>query len=318
MSAKETSEAQMWDAKRKDDLEKFEKAAATTAEYLLRRQRKEVLEKCHRIALVGAGTDPNCASRIRTEKLLGYGLEIVPVIPRLKKYLGFPCYSSLAEIPGEVDIVQVYPCEGVDLPKVARETVEKKAKAFWVEEDECSLEVREILSQGGVQVVEHESLEREYSKHFPFLGPGHVPTSSGKRVTVEGRMTRHPVTVQRHDGIKDALEKMKQGRFRHLPLVDDQGGKLIGMLSDRDIRLIRPSLAFVSHEEAATQLWSTSVEQTAVFDPVTIPPDASLEQAAELMLRWGIGGLPVISKERVLMGIITYTDLLREFVARGN
>jgi len=87
---------------------------------------------------------------------------------------------------------------------------------------------------------------------------------------------------------------------------------------DRDIRLIRPSLAFVSSEDAAVQLWSTAVRQAAVFDPVTIQPDQPLEQAAELMLRWEIGGLPVVDDRGKPIGIITYTDLLRELITRGR
>jgi acetoin utilization protein AcuB len=128
-------------------------------------------------------------------------------------------------------------------------------------------------------------------------------------------MTRNPVTVKRTDGIKDAIDKLKQGHFRHLPVIDDKG-KLVGMLSDRDIRLIRPSLAFVTREEAEQQIWSAYVKQAAVFDPVTVGPDISLERAAETMLRWEIGALPVVKDGGTLVGIITYTDLLREFVAR--
>jgi acetoin utilization protein AcuB len=86
---------------------------------------------------------------------------------------------------------------------------------------------------------------------------------------------------------------MDHGHFRHLPVVDEHE-KLIGMLSDRDIRLIRPSLAFTSKEEAAVQLWSISVQQAAVFDPISVKPDSSLREAAELMLRWHVGGLPVV------------------------
>jgi CBS domain-containing protein len=108
---------------------------------------------------------------------------------------------------------------------------------------------------------------------------------------------------------------MEHGHFRHLPVVDEQG-KLIGMLTDRDIRLIRPSLAFVSKEDAAVQLWSISVQQAAVFDPVSVKPDTSLREAAELMLRWHVGGLPVVEDHDKLTGMITYTDILREFIGR--
>jgi CBS domain-containing protein len=247
---------------------------------------------------------------------MAFGLEILPVIPGIKKYLGLPSYSSLREVSGPVDIVQVYLSEGVDLAQTVRDAVRIRARALWIEEGTASPEVRELLARDGVQLIEHESLEREYGKHFPFIFSG---TTVAERVSIKiaERMTKNPVTVKPRDAIKDAIEKMKHGRFRHLPVVDDDG-KLIGMISDRDIRLIRPSLAFVSSEEAAAQLWSTAVRQAAVFNPVTIQPDAPLEQAAELMLRWEIGGLPVVDGGGKLVGIITYTDLLRELIARGK
>lgn len=88
------------------------------------------------------------------------------------------------------------------------------------------------------------------------------------------------------------------------------------MLSDRDIRLIRPSLVFVDKEEAMLQLSSISVQQAAVFDWISVKPETTLREAAELMLRWHVGGLPVVDAQKKLVGMITYTDLLREFVGR--
>jgi CBS domain-containing protein len=100
--------------------------------------------------------------------------------------------------------------------------------------------------------------------------------------------------------------------------VVDEKERLIGMLTDRDIRLIRPSLAFVNKEDAAVQLWSISVQQAAVFDPISVRPETSLKEAAELMLRWHVGGLPVTDEHGKAVGMITYTDLLREFVGRDE
>jgi acetoin utilization protein AcuB len=108
---------------------------------------------------------------------------------------------------------------------------------------------------------------------------------------------------------------MERGKFRHLPVVDD-AGKLIAILSDRDIRLIRPSLAFVDKEEALVQLWSMTVQQASVFDPIKVSSDTSLKETANLMLKWQVGGLPVVDKQEKVTGIITYTDILREFVGR--
>jgi CBS domain-containing protein len=128
-------------------------------------------------------------------------------------------------------------------------------------------------------------------------------------------MSKNPATVKPDDGLKDAIWKMEHGRFRHLPVVDEKD-KLLGMLTDRDIRLIRPSLAFVNKEDAAVQLWSISVQQTAVFDPISVKPETTLKEAAELMLRWHVGGLPVVDEREKVIGVITYTDILREFAGR--
>jgi acetoin utilization protein AcuB len=211
-------------------------------------------------------------------------------------------------------VVQVYPDGDVDLAGIAKEAIEKKAKVFWIEEASADQAVRAMLADGGVQVVEHENLVREYIKHSSAPLQEGRERQDGQGTKVADRMTLGPVTVHPGDGIKDALAKMKAGRFRHLPVVDESGN-LIGMLSDRDIRLIRPSLAFVTGEEAALQIWSTAVRQAMVFNPVTIAPDASIGTAAKLMLRWEVGALPVVKDKDVLVGIITYTDLLRELAA---
>jgi CBS domain-containing protein len=121
--------------------------------------------------------------------------------------------------------------------------------------------------------------------------------------------------VKPEDGLKDAIWKMERGRFRHLPVVDEHD-QLIGMLTDRDVRLIRPSLALVEKNDAAVQLWSMAVQQAAVFDPVRVKAETTLKEAADLMLRWHIGGLPVVDDHEKLVGVITYTDILREFVGR--
>jgi acetoin utilization protein AcuB len=136
-----------------------------------------------------------------------------------------------------------------------------------------------------------------------------------KAVKVKERMTKNPTWVTPEEALKDALWKMERGHFRHLPVVDNEG-KLIGMLSDRDIRLIRPSLAFVDKDDAMVQLWSLAVQQAAVFDPISVKPETTLKEAADLMLRWHVGGLPVADDQHKLIGMITYTDLLRDYVGR--
>jgi acetoin utilization protein AcuB len=64
------------------------------------------------------------------------------------------------------------------------------------------------------------------------------------------------------------------------------------------------------------QLASAAVCQGTVFDPVTIHPEALLERAASQMLRSNVSSLPVVDDGEYLVGIITTTDLLREFEAK--
>ncbi|HEX9661118.1 MAG TPA: CBS domain-containing protein [Candidatus Binatia bacterium] len=287
--------------------------------YLFRRQRKAILENCRRIAVVGASSDPNDPSFISMERLLGMGLEIIPVFPERESLLGLRCFSHLRDVPGKLDVVQVYPSEGIEYEELAREAVIKGVNTFWLEPGiAASKEVEDILVRGRVHLVEYESLETEYLKHMPFpTGAAAQPRKDRKAVKVKEQMSKNPATVKPEDGLKDAIWKMERGHFRHLPVVDEKE-KLVGMLTDRDIRLIRPSLAIVNKEDAAVQLWSISVQQAAVFDPISVKPETTLKEAAALMMRWHVGGLPVVNDQERLIGMITYTDILREFVGRDE
>ena len=298
--------------RRQESIEKYWAGDMARKVYLLRRQRKEILERCRRIAVIGASADPDSESYITMEKLLGLGLEIIPVFSGRESLLGLRCYSRLRDVPGRIDIVQVYSDSEVNLVELAQEAVDKGVSTLWIEKGmAASKEVEDILSNGRVQLVEYESLETEYLKHTPMMTSPAPMRKEKKAVKVKEKMTKNPTTVTPEVALKDAISKMERGHFRHLPVVDNDG-TLIGMLSDRDIRLIRPSLAFVGREDAAVQLWSLAVQQAAVFDPISVKPETTVKEAAELMLRWHVGGLPVTVDQNKLVGIITYTDLLRE------
>src|SRR5690242_1126037 len=80
--------------------------------YLQRRQRKAILENCRRIAVVGASS--NDPSFVAIERLLGLSLEILPVFSDRESFLGLRCYRTLPEVPGKIDILLVYPRDGID------------------------------------------------------------------------------------------------------------------------------------------------------------------------------------------------------------
>lgn len=110
-------------------------------------------------------------------------------------------------------------------------------------------------------------------------------------------MTPNPESVRPTDMLSVVEEKMRKGRFRRVPVVDD-AGKLLGILSDGDLR------------EHLGYLPTTRVTAAMIDKPVTISAEAPVGSAADLM-RWNkIGGLPVIDGEGRLIGIITESDLL--------
>ncbi len=116
---------------------------------------------------------------------------------------------------------------------------------------------------------------------------------------VASRMRKNPETAAPRDTLAEAAAKMHSGNFRHLPIVKD--GKLVGMLSDHDIR---------QHQGHLTD---TRVTGAMTDNPITVAPDTTMEEAAEIMLDRKIGGLPVVDKDK-LVGIITTTDLLGAFL----
>ena len=173
------------------------------------------------------------------EKLLGLGVEVIPVFPWRESLPGLRCYSCLRDVAGKIDVVQVYPDGGVNFVELAQ-AVDRGVSTLWIEKGiAASKEVEDILSNGKVQLVEYESLESEYLKHTPMMASA-APMSKEKRaVKVKEKMTKNPTAVTPEEVLRDAAWKMERGHFPHLPVVDNDG-KLIGMLSDRDIRLISP------------------------------------------------------------------------------
>jgi acetoin utilization protein AcuB len=129
---------------------------------------------------------------------------------------------------------------------------------------------------------------------------------------VKHRMTRDPVSVEADATLGTALRLMREHRVRHLPVVEK--GELVGMLSDRDLRLAMPSpLGMESAEDVA------AVERTPVADvmargAITAGPYDTVEDAAVRMRRYRVGSLPVVDAEGCLLGILTETDIIQAFV----
>jgi nucleotide-binding universal stress UspA family protein/predicted transcriptional regulator len=104
---------------------------------------------------------------------------------------------------------------------------------------------------------------------------------------------------------------MRHRRIRHLPVVE--GGRLAGIITDRDVRTTLSSPATIlAVGEIRYLLDRLLVERVMTRSVITIGPEASIGDAVGLILSHRIGALPVIEDDR-LVGILTETDLLRAF-----
>ncbi|MGL5512242.1 MAG: CBS and ACT domain-containing protein [Sporomusa sp.] len=130
---------------------------------------------------------------------------------------------------------------------------------------------------------------------------------------VSKRMTACPTTVSSDTTIVDALQVMRSNKFRRLPVVDN--GKLVGIVTDRDLKEVSPSPATsLSIFEINYLLAKMQVKDIMTRKVLTINVAATIEEAALVMYNCKIGGLIVVDDTGAVVGILTETDIFKAFV----
>ena len=131
---------------------------------------------------------------------------------------------------------------------------------------------------------------------------------------VRERMTRSPVLCQPNLPVNDAFDLMKKEHIRRIPVVD-KNGKLVGIVSDKDLLRVSPSPATtLSAYEIPYLLSKVKVNDVMTRKVITVSEDTPVEDAARIMVDNKIGGLPVVNDEAVVVGIITETDIFKTFL----
>lgn len=122
-------------------------------------------------------------------------------------------------------------------------------------------------------------------------------------------MAEDVVSIDRNDDLRLVDDIMAERHIRHLPVLED--GQLVGLLTQRDLFKARMSSTMGYGEKAQRSfLHSVRVKEIMVYPVMTVSPEISVNEAAELMMQKGIGCLPVVQESR-LTGIVTRTDLLQ-------
>jgi len=130
-------------------------------------------------------------------------------------------------------------------------------------------------------------------------------------LTVNDLMTVIPNTVTPQSTLRQVIELMKTQSCRQLPVLEN--GKLVGIITDRDVRLVMNSpLVLHGRWQDEEILDNITAENCMTPDPMTIAPDMPAYQAANMLSIYKFGALPVVD-HGVLVGIITVTDFLNYF-----
>jgi len=126
------------------------------------------------------------------------------------------------------------------------------------------------------------------------------------------RMSRPVISITRDMPIHDALALFKKEKIRRAPVLKD--GKLIGIISDKDLLNASPSQATsLSVWEMNYMLSKITVKEVMTREVLTVQADTPIEEAARIMADNKIGGVPVMKADKVV-GMITETDLFKIFL----
>ena len=128
-------------------------------------------------------------------------------------------------------------------------------------------------------------------------------------------MTQKVITINKEADIFEAKDKMAEYRIRHLPVVT-KDYRLIGIVSDRDIRSAMPSIPLNDYKSKKIQdkIAKLKIKDIMTIDPVAISPLHTIQDALVLIQKTHVGAFPVVDEKGNLRGIISVRDLLRAFI----
>ncbi|MGD2036612.1 MAG: CBS and ACT domain-containing protein [Desulfobacterales bacterium] len=127
---------------------------------------------------------------------------------------------------------------------------------------------------------------------------------------VKNWMSKKVITIDADDSMEDAMGLLKEHGIRRLPVM--KNGKLVGIVTDRDLKNASASDATTLEiHELLYLLTKVKVKDIMTKDPITVPPDYTVEETAQVLLESKISGAPVVDENGEVVGIITQSDLFR-------
>jgi len=168
-----------------------------------------------------------------------------------------------------------------------------------------------IVTRRDLLARQAQRAEQELSAQRP-----EVPRTEAAwaQLRVDDVMSREPVTAFADDVIRTVIERMGRHGIRHLPVIDGER-RVIGVVSDRDVRsAIGDPLRAVNARDAFVRLETTRVADAMTPSPTTLPSGTRLGQAAAFFADHKVGALPIVDDDERLLGVVSYTDVLRAII----
>lgn len=131
-------------------------------------------------------------------------------------------------------------------------------------------------------------------------------------VSIAEVMTRHPITARPYQPVLEAVALMTERGFKHVPIVDDDG-RLVGIVSDRDIRTAIGDPAEALHRDLS-ELEELPISTVMSTPAESVGEDAPLVEVAHRLAHESIGALPVVDAGGRVVGIVSYVDVVRNLL----
>jgi len=126
---------------------------------------REILTKYRRIALVGASPKPERDANIVMRYLLEHGYDVVPVNPKYEEVLGRKCYPSILEIPGGIEIVDIF-VRPEFTEEIVDQAIRKGAKVVWFQFYTYNRNTFKKAKEAGLIAVAHRCIKQEHERLF--------------------------------------------------------------------------------------------------------------------------------------------------------
>jgi acetoin utilization protein AcuB len=127
-------------------------------------------------------------------------------------------------------------------------------------------------------------------------------------------MSAPPITIDMNDSMQDAIKLIRENSIKMLPVINKQ--RLVGVVTDGDLKRASASNATTLEiHELLYLITKIKIKDIMTKDPITVLPDFSVEETAEVLLKNRISGVPVMDVKGLVLGIITQNDLFRVLIS---